>query len=101
MSDPELQHYLPRFYLEGFRDEAVFRNFNKSVLYAFEPRKPIRTSTPRAEARQRNIYTLKNVEDKFAVEKMFARLETTVSQIIPKLSEKHYTLSSDGKEYLS
>ncbi len=101
MNQPRMQHYLPRFYLENFRDPRHFSKTGRSLIYVYEPGRRVRRSSARVEARQRHIYTLDRPDNRFAIEQSFSRMESIVAEILPKFTNRTYFPNDWEKEWMS
>jgi len=101
-NQPRQHHYLPRFYLEGFCDPVWQEREGKGVIWVYEKGKPIRSSTPDREARERDFYAfevdgVRNVE----AEEQLSRVEQEAAPIIKRLHEIGHTLTAIEKAWLA
>ena len=102
MTEPRLQHYIPRFYLSGFVDPDILSSEGKEVLWVYERGKQVRRSSPKSEAKQRDFYTLdvdgsRNVD----VETWFGNLEGQVAPIITGLVKDGRHVTETEREWLA
>jgi hypothetical protein len=102
MKEPRLQHYIPRFYLSGFVDPEILTREGKEVLWVYEKQKPIRCSSPKNEARQRDFYTAtQNGSRNVDVEIWFGKLENQVAPIIARLAKDGRHVTEREREWLA
>lgn len=88
-NQPRQQHYVPRFYLEGFCDPVLWERDRKHVLWVYEKSKSVRRSTPQNEATIRDFYTLTNTggERDLRFEGWLAGVEENTARIIRNLTD--------------
>jgi hypothetical protein len=102
MTEPRLQHYVPRFYLSGFADPDILRTEKKEVIWVYERGKQPRRSSPKSEARERDFYTYVNNGSRNAdVEKRLAYLEQQVAPILARLAKDRRLIADSEKEWLA
>jgi Protein of unknown function (DUF4238) len=93
---PKAQHYIPRFYLNGFTDE-------EGTLWVYEKFKPLRASKPKHEANRPDYYThLETGERDETAENVLMDIESVVAPIVRKLANPQYELTDEnaGKLYM-
>jgi hypothetical protein len=83
-SQPRQQHFIPRFYLEGFCDPLLLKRDGKNVLWVYEQSKSIRRSAPQKEARVRDFYTLTSAtgERDLRYEEWLSGVEENAARVI-------------------
>lgn len=93
MSKPKANHYVPRFYLQGFVDpdeEARGRN----VLWVYEGGKEPRLRSPRACAFENYFYRCAEAEEKgIEIERVLQELENHTAPVLRRLRSGNVELS--------
>jgi hypothetical protein len=102
MTEPRLQHYVPRFYLSGFADPGILRLEGKHIVWVYERGRQPRRSSPKNEARERDFYTYHDEDARnIAAEQWFANLENDVAPIIASLEKDRRHVTKSEKELLA
>jgi hypothetical protein len=102
MNEPRLQHYIPRFYLNGFTDPGILSREKKEIIWVYERGKQPRRSSPKNEARQRDFYSfVKDRSRNVDVETWFGNLEDQVAPIIARLVKDRRHITETEKQWLA
>src|SRR6266566_9251613 len=100
--EPRLQHYIPRFYLNGFVDPDILAREKKEVIWVYERGKQIRRSSPGHEARQRDFYTfVKDGSRNVDIETWFGKVEDQVAPIVASLVKDKRHITEAERERLA
>jgi hypothetical protein len=102
MNEPRLQHFIPRFYLSGFADPTIRRREHKDVIWVYEKGHQIRKSSPKIEARQRDLYSyVRDGSRNSGIEVWLGKLEAEVAPVISKLAIDKRAVTESEKEWLA
>lgn len=100
MTTPRAQHYIPQFYLKGFSDPLLSKR--KPILWVYEKANPIRRSTARNEAHERDFYVFeKDGNLHYEVEQFLSELEGPTADLLGRIRDNSYSFSEDDKGILS
>lgn len=95
LSGPKRQHFLPRFYLEGFSEDGMLAVYDRE-------KNEVRTQSPENTGVIGHFYTLEDIEGRkrFELESMLSEYETKAAPVILKLAAKG-EISPDERSYLA
>lgn len=95
LNGPKRQHFLPKFYLEGFTKDGMVAVFDREL-------NEIRVQQPVNTCVIGHFYTMEDAEGRkrFELEKIFSENETKASKVIKKLVAKK-TINADERTDLA
>jgi len=94
---PKANHYVPRFYLEGFVDPRLERKGQK-MLWVYEADREPRTSLPKNAAFENYFYVCKQEGRKaFSIEESLAQIESFTAPVLQRLGSGDFTLSAQER----
>ena len=89
MKRARAHHYIPQFYLKGFTAP-------NGALWAYEKHKPIRKSTPKNEAHERDFYAYKDEQGELRdVEQRLADMESYVAPLFQLIEQGYHRFHQD------
>jgi hypothetical protein len=95
LDGPKRQHYLPRFYLEGFASDGLVAVYDRQ-------KNEVRRQQPKDTTVIGHFYTMEDAEGRrrFEVEALLSEYESKASPVIKKLAIKE-TISADERSDLA
>jgi len=97
MSKPKANHYVPRFYLQGFVDPDEEQR-GRDVLWVYEAGKGARATSPRACAFENYFYRCAEAEEKgIEIERVLQELENHTAPVLSRLRGGDFQLSQQQR----
>lgn len=91
-------HFVPRCYLERFRDFQAFERDCKSVLWVYERNRQVRKSSPKNEARASDYYAVDlDGRKNYRFEEIIGEVEASACAILPKCESPEFFFSAEDK----
>lgn len=98
MTRPRKQHYVPRFYLQGFVDEVESQRRGNPYLWVCEPGRPPRLSAAKEATAERNFYEYEEFRPGLPdFEQMFSRIESDLAPTFLHIEDPTYELGPDER----
>lgn len=94
---PEQQHFLARFYLEGF---AIAEGSQAGSCWVFEPGRGIRLTGPRGIAKRPDYFRLAWHGNPRAMEGLFGRVEAEAAPVVREILRQPAVPQGDGRQWL-
>jgi hypothetical protein len=98
--NPRGQHYVSRFYLEGFSDRSS--SGGKPIIWVYEKGHPIRPSTLRNEAKRRDYYVFRREgENQFGFEHALDNIETRAARAFQRFQKNHCIICAEDRRIIA